>query len=985
MDNQEISIKFNNRINGDKQLKDYEKKLQSIYSLLSGIEKSQNDINKSKNEIKSISKEAKNTEQNLDKMANQFNIAFNLKAMSAYFKNATKFFTQLASMTKKSINYVENINLLEVAYQNMNEDIEESSKRIETFIDKMASVYGLDENDLARKFGIFKQMANAMELPAETAENLSELMVKMTNDIASLYNLDLDRASNALQSALAGQVRPIRTATGADITEKTLQGTVSNLGLDKSISQLSYVEKRLVMIISLTEQLKKSQGDYGRTIESVANQVRIMKEQWERLSRAIGNMFYPILERVLPYLNAIMMVLTEIFNLIASLLGFKMPEFDYSGLSAMDDATLDLIDGMNEAGDSADNLKNKMSGLRGFDKLNVISSPSSSGSASVGGASGGIDPKIMEAFNNAFSKYDDMLNKVRLKANYIKDDIMRWLGFTKEINALTGEVSWKYQGFGTTIKNILASFNELSSPLRALITLLAGVAFKKIITNFTKLGKTLVSTLIPSTSKLLTYFATLYKNTGMLNTSIKTTIKDNRDLVTGMNGVKLAIEGILLSLTGISLISSSIKSMRDDGFSLIEVIKTIGGVILIVAGSISTLIPIVTALGIEFTATWAEATLGISLIVSAIVGLIAYFSQSKSATDEYKESIDSLTESAKGYADTGFATINHIQELTKELGTLVDANGNVKASDEERVNYILTKVNEAYGTEYALIDGKITKNGEEIKSNGELISSIDEVMRKKKAESILNAYQDVYNEALRQNNEIMQEANELSGKKGELTKEEKKKLKELKEQYDNNAKTIKNYDDLEEAYLSGNVERTEELMKNFYDDSQTSYDKAFSGLTKTSKKAFIEMDKQCVLVQDDLNKKLGNMSFKATLNLDTYPATSSFNKFGYGVQNSGLGFSFNGVPYAKGGLPPVGQLFIANENGPELVGQIGGQSFVANQNQMMDLLDKKLGSAGQVMNPTFIIQVGDEKVASVVLENLQDMATSNGKPIVIGG
>ena len=92
------------------------------------------------------------------------------------------------------------------------------------------------------------------------------------------------------------------------------------------------------------------------------------------------------------------------------------------------------------------------------------------------------------------------------------------------------------------------------------------------------------------------------------------------------------------------------------------------------------------------------------------------------------------------------------------------------------------------------------------------------------------------------------------------------------------------------------------------------------------------------------------------------------------------------TPYAQGGLPPVGQLFIANEKGPELVGQIGGQSFVANQNQVVDLIDRKLGNAnGGVQNATFIIQVGDEEVAKATLNKLQDIAKSNGKPIIIGG
>jgi hypothetical protein len=88
--------------------------------------------------------------------------------------------------------------------------------------------------------------------------------------------------------------------------------------------------------------------------------------------------------------------------------------------------------------------------------------------------------------------------------------------------------------------------------------------------------------------------------------------------------------------------------------------------------------------------------------------------------------------------------------------------------------------------------------------------------------------------------------------------------------------------------------------------------------------------------------------------------------------------------FASGGLPPVGQLFVANERGPELVGQIGGQSFVANQSQMMDLLDKKIGNNGTT-NATIIVKVGDKELAKQVINDLQDMAKTNGRPIEIGG
>ena len=176
-----------------------------------------------------------------------------------------------------------------------------------------------NESGLTNTVGIFRQLANAMNLSTQTGTKLATLLSQMTVDISSLYNIDISRASSVLQSSLAGQTKPIRGATGADITESTLQTTLNALDIDRYVGDLSYAEKRLLIIISLTQQLSESTNDFARTIESPANQMRILNEQWERLSRSVGNMFLPILSQILPYLNAILMVMTEIINIIASL------------------------------------------------------------------------------------------------------------------------------------------------------------------------------------------------------------------------------------------------------------------------------------------------------------------------------------------------------------------------------------------------------------------------------------------------------------------------------------------------------------------------------------------------------------------------------------------------------------------------------------------------------------------------------------------
>ena len=127
--------------------------------------------------------------------------------------------------------------------------------------------------------------------------------------------------------------------TGADITQNTLQNTLDTMGIERAVNELSFAEKRLLIIVSLTQQLNQVTNDFGKTIESPANQTRILNEQWRRLTRAVGNVFLPILAKILPYLNAILMVLTEIINLVASLFGFNIEDFD-SGSSKSHDIAI---------------------------------------------------------------------------------------------------------------------------------------------------------------------------------------------------------------------------------------------------------------------------------------------------------------------------------------------------------------------------------------------------------------------------------------------------------------------------------------------------------------------------------------------------------------------------------------------------------------------------------------------------------------------
>ena len=249
--------------------------------------------------------------------------------------------------------------------------------------------------------------------------------------------------------------------------------------------------------------------------------MRIMDEQISRLTRALGNLFTPMLKSILPYLNAFLMVLTEIITWLGTLVGYNEKEFDFFGGTS--DSVVDLKENLDGAYSSASKLK---SGLRSFDKLNNITTPSAS-SGGVGGGSG-IDPKILEMFNKASDDYLNKMMKVEMKATKIRDRIMEWLGFTKLTDEETGDVSFKFDhltggtvlgalGIGGVIFNgiklIFKLLNKIGlfkfTGLFNIFKAIKGISFTKIIKSITSVGKSIKGFILSPIGLILTSVALL--------------------------------------------------------------------------------------------------------------------------------------------------------------------------------------------------------------------------------------------------------------------------------------------------------------------------------------------------------------------------------------------------------------------------------------------------------------------------------------------
>ncbi len=974
-----LSLKIKNSITNLKRLEEYETRLKSINNVIKKMPKSLNiqtnagfiDYSKQLDTIiqklDQTTKRATQTEKSLTK-------AFSVSKLSAYTYAIKRTTTTIMSYIDKSSSYLENINLYQVAFDGLYQEADR-------FVNKLSEMYGLDESWLVRTTGIFRQLANAMGVSTETGNKLSTLLTQMSIDISSLYNADIERASSVLQSAMAGQTKPVRGLTGGDITMATLQQTLDTLGIDRYIGNLSYAEKRLITIVSLTQQLSEATNDFGRTIESPANQTRVLSEQWERFARSLGNLLLPLLGKILPYLNAILMTLTEIINIFASLLGFSLGDYDY--FAGTVDSVLDLEESLNGASASAEKLK---SGLRGFDKLNVITTPSSGGASA--GASSGIDPDILDAFNDAFDEYNSKLTDVEMKATRIRDSIMEWLGFTKEIDPLTGDISFKYQGIGTTLKNIVSWYNDLNAVAKIFIGLGLYKILSNIINAFSKLK--IIKTV---TTNFKNFRTILSKVTG--KGGFETLVSNMKSTLNTSDKLKLSIASLITTATGISVLTSAFDSISDSGLTLSNSLQTIIGFALTATGVFATLTSAMTIFGVTMSGI---ATGGLSLLITGLIGLVTWFSSNKTESEKLKEKLDELDESMQRVKDTANeqvavteAQTNRAREVVESLKDYIDANGNI-ISSTVLVSEKIKTLNDLLGTEYTVTGNTITKNGEKITSYQDLQKEIDNYCAKLRAQTYQEAYKEVYLESLEQQIELQNLIDEQERQlQTSMLKSSEVAGMTQEKWVEGNSEVASSYEDLNQK-LDKYRKQADNYEKGAYLVSIGRYEEGIKLITKTeqgTRKSFKTlMDELNDTVQDNLTN-LGSAwrGLDATATLKVNVDDEMVKRFARGqIKVNEKLITFKYMPrYANGGLPPVGQLFVANERGAELVGHIGGQTFVANQNQMLDLVKGELASAKGMNNATFIIQVGDEEVARHVINNMQDMAKANGKPFTIGG
>lgn len=406
------------------------------------------EVNKMANSIDGVKYSVRDLGKEIKKTFNQSTIIGFAKAMSDLLDNMIRLSTPQAK-------FIENLNLMEVAF-------DKNSDSAYKLLDSMNDVFGLDPSNMAKQVGTYRQMASAMDISSDTAALLSENLLKLQDDVSSLYNLDTDKVFTKFQSAMAGQSRAVRSL-GVDITTTGLQNELYRRGINATVDSLDSASKEILIYLTMEYQLRNAQGDLAKTSESVANQIRIFKEEVGMLARQIGAFLIPVLQTVLPILNGIIMALNTILSMI---LGFF--HIDAKGLASQF-GIAEVNTGFDKLGKTLNNTsktaKEAKKSLRGFDKLNAIYTPtnSSGGNVSAGGGGGLGNADVYNKLKDQLKEYNNKMKDVQTKATKIRDAILEALGFTKDLNG-----QWKFTHL--TIWGVLAILAGVGGVIWAIAT-----------------------------------------------------------------------------------------------------------------------------------------------------------------------------------------------------------------------------------------------------------------------------------------------------------------------------------------------------------------------------------------------------------------------------------------------------------------------------------------------------------------------------------
>ena len=483
--------------------------------------------------------------------------ALNVAAVAITFRKIGHFIAQAVTESNK---YQEDLNLFTVALGQYADEAKE-------YAEYVSDIMGIDPAQWLRNQGIFNTLLTGFGDTAERAQLMSQNLTQLGYDLSSYANIPIEEAMLKLQSGISGELEPLRRL-GYDLSQAKLQQTALNLGIKESVANMTQAEKAELRYYTIMTQVTTAQGDMARTLEAPANQLRILQAQLTQAARAIGNIFIPALNAILPYAIAVVQVIREIANALANLAGFKLTEVDYSGVNSAAVGAGSLADNLDDAAGAAKKLKQYTAG---FDELNVFAPNTGSGSGAGAGGAGGFDFDL--------PTYDFLGDAVQTRIGEIK----------KMIEDTLAEITTIVSGFMLAVGAILV-VTGVNIPLGVGLMAAGAVGLAATVgLNWTAMSSELVSTLALITGVVGGFLLAL-------------------GAIMAFSGANLPLGIALMALGGASLVSAAVINWHNSDRHLTDALTTLTGVLAgasLAVGAMLAFTGVATGLGIALMAVGA--------------------------------------------------------------------------------------------------------------------------------------------------------------------------------------------------------------------------------------------------------------------------------------------------------------------------------------------------------------------------------------------
>lgn len=483
--------------------------------------------------------------------------ALNVAAVAITFRKIGHFIAQAVTESNK---YQEDLNLFTVA-------LGQYAAEAQNYAEKVSDVMGIDPAQWLRNQGVFNTLLTGFGDTAERAQLMSQNLTQLGYDISSFFNISIEDAMQKLQSGISGELEPLRRL-GYDLSQARLEQTALNLGIKESVANMTQAEKAELRYYAIMTQVTTAQGDMARTLEAPANQLRILQAQLTQAARAIGNIFIPALNAILPYAIAVVQVIREIANALANLAGFKLTEVDYSGVNSAAVGAGSLADNLDDAAGAAKKLKQYTAG---FDELNVFAPNTGSGSGAGAGGTGGFDFDL--------PTYDFLGDAVQTRIGEIK----------KMIEDTLAEITTIVSGFMLAVGAILV-VTGVNIPLGVGLMAAGAVGLAATVgLNWTAMSSELASTLALITGVVGGFLLAL-------------------GAIMAFSGANLPLGIALMALGGASLVSAAVINWHNSDRHLTDALTTLTGVLAgasLAVGAMLAFTGVATGLGIALMAVGA--------------------------------------------------------------------------------------------------------------------------------------------------------------------------------------------------------------------------------------------------------------------------------------------------------------------------------------------------------------------------------------------